>query len=233
MDKQIVRHECWRQTWITVFWILVLNGMVTLPAVTVGENNPHSSSQSISNEIWTFVSFPDFFNFDIPNPWPQWDPAVNWFLDQVETENPEFVLIAGDLVNGHWYDGPKCIEQMGALYYSGWIRRMKEHNLKFYVAVGDHELGDDPWPKEKILLLPHFERVFAKHMEMPANGPVGKEGLAYYFVHKNVLIITVETFEQHHGEIHATVSGDQLKWFKNVLHQYRDKVDEFFIKYWI
>jgi len=174
---------------------------------------------------WTFVSFPDFFNFDVPHPWPQWDPAVNWFLDQVEAERPEFVLVAGDLVNAHWWDGPRCIEQMGALYYGGWKRRMREHDLTYYVAIGDHELGDDPWPEKKLRLVPHFERVFVEQMDMPRNGPDDRKGLAYYVRHNNVLVITVETFEQHDGRIRPTVSGSQLAWFNRVIRDHRDKVN--------
>jgi len=174
---------------------------------------------------WTFVSFPDFFNFDVPYPWPQWEPAVDWFLDQVKAERPRFVLVAGDLVNAHWWDGPKCIEQMGALYYGGWIRRMRDHGLTFYVAVGDHELGDDPWPEAKLKLVPDFERVFAQHMQMPQNGPPGKQGLAYYVHHKNLLLITVETFERHGDRLVPTVSGEQLQWFQQVLRDHRGKVD--------
>ncbi len=132
---------------------------------------------------WMFASIPDFFNFDVPEPWPQWDPAVNWYLDQVEAENPDFVAVAGDLVNGHWWDGPKCIEHMGAHMYEGWIRRMRSHGLTFYTAVDDHELGDDPWPEDKLALLPHFERVYAQHLQMPENGPPEKKGLAYYVAH--------------------------------------------------
>ena len=186
------------------------------------EGSRSARRRTTAEEAWTFVSFPDFFNFDVPNPWPQWEAAVEWYLKQVKSENPDFVLIAGDTVNGHWWDGPKCIEQMGALYYQGWIRRMKEAGLKYYVAVGDHELGDDPWPKEKVELVPHFERVFAGHMDMPDNGPENKKGLAYYVLHKNVLVVTVETFELVDGQLHVDVLGEQLEWFKRVLAEHKD-----------
>jgi hypothetical protein len=189
---------------------------------TKRESFPGGQAGCAAEEAWTFVSFPDFFNFDVPNPWPQWDDAVDWYLKQVKSENPDFVLITGDLVNGHWWDGTKCIEQMGALYYTGWIRRMREHNLIYYVAVGDHELGDDPWPKEKLELVPHFERVFAQHMGMPENGPEGKKGLAYYILHKNTLMVTVETFEVQDGKMHTDVLCDQLEWFKDVLAKHKD-----------
>ena len=45
-----------------------------------------------------FVSFPDFFNFDIPEPWPEYEEAVDYFLKQVQNENPKFVMVDGDMV---------------------------------------------------------------------------------------------------------------------------------------
>lgn len=186
------------------------------------ENSGVPQTKSTAEKAWTFVSTPDFFNFDVPNPWSQWDPAVNWYLDQIKSENPDFVLVMGDLVNGHWWDGPKCIEQMGAIYYENWIRRMREHKLKYYAGIGDHELGDDPWPPEKLKLMPDFERVFALHLQMPDNGPPNKKGLAYYVLHNNTLIITVETFESQDGQMRLNVIGEQLKWFKYVLEEHKD-----------
>ncbi|MCX7723039.1 MAG: metallophosphoesterase [Verrucomicrobiae bacterium] len=169
---------------------------------------------------WKFVSFPDFFNFDVPDPWPGWDRAVQWFLTRVKAEDPDFVLVAGDLVNGHWWDGPKCIEHMSAVYYGGWVRRMQAYGLKFYVAVGDHELGDDPWPAEKIALVPHFGRAFAQHLGMPGNGPASKKGRAYYVLHKGTLIVTVETFEVVDGRMRLGVLGEQLDWLADVFKRH-------------
>lgn len=175
-----------------------------------------------SNSAIRFVSFPDFFNFDIPNPWPSYDTAVNYFLDRVKDEKPNFVLIAGDLVNGHWWNGPKCVEHMGSIYYSNWVRRMKDHNLKYYTSIGDHELGDDPWPKEKLALIPSLEKVYAQNLKMPLNGPANKKGLAYYVRQGDLLIITVEPFEVIGDSMHIDVMGEQLAWFKNVLQQNKD-----------
>src|SRR4030042_6448437 len=163
------------------------------------------------------VSFPDFFNFDIPRPWPGYDTAVNYFLDLVSAENPDFILVAGDLVNGHWWDSPSCAEHMGSLYYPAWVSRMHDHGLKFYTAVGDHELGDDPWPLKKIKLIPFLEKVYNVNMKMPLNGPESKKGLSYYVRTGNLLVITVETFEVINDSMHLTVSGEQLEWFKKVL----------------
>jgi hypothetical protein len=169
-----------------------------------------------------FVSFPDFFNFDIPGSWPGYDTAVHYFLGQVKAEQPDFVLVAGDLVNGHWWDGPRCVEHMGSIYYTGWINRMKEHGLKYYTAVGDHELGDDPWPPEKIKLIQHLEKVYCEHLKMPMNGPEHKKGLAYYVRKGNLLLVTVETFEVKDDSMHLDVTGEQLQWLKKVLSDNSD-----------
>ncbi|MBN2612348.1 MAG: metallophosphoesterase [Bacteroidales bacterium] len=175
-----------------------------------------------NDKEWTIVSFPDFFNFDVPEPWPRWDTAVNWFLEQVEKESPEFILMAGDMVNGHWTDSPKCIEHMGTTYFGNWIRRVSSHGLKYYTAVGDHELGDDPWPPEKVALVPHFENIYNEMMKMPQNGPDNKKGLAYWVRHKNVLIVTVETFEVINNEVRVTVCCEQLEWLKQTLAANKD-----------
>lgn len=180
----------------------------------------HASGQS--NKPVKFVSFPDFFNFDIPNPCPGYDSAVNFFLNNVKKENPDFVLIDGDLVNGHWWDSPKCVEHMGNIYYSAWVRRMQEHGLKCYTAVGDHELGDDPWPKEKIKLIPYLEDTYCKYLKMPLNGPENKKGLAYFVRQGDLLVITVETFEVINDTMHVDVLGKQLAWFKQVLTDNHD-----------
>ncbi len=197
-----------------VFNILVLLMVViSLP----GQNSAVSKGQSFK-----FVSFPDFFNFDIPNPWAGYDTAVDYFLKRVKDENPSFVLIDGDLVNGHWWNNPQCVKHMGTIYYSGWVRRMQQYGLTYYTAIGDHELGDDPWPKEKVALVPYLEDVYRQNLNMPVNGPSNKKGLAYYIRQGDLLVITVETFEVIGDSMHIDVMGEQLEWFKQVLKENDD-----------
>ena len=195
--------------------ILLLNSLI------ISQNKNREKSNQKEENV-TFVSFPDFFNFDVPQPWPRWDKAVNYFLNQVEIEQPDFVAIAGDLVDGRWTDSPECIEQNGTLYYSDWKQRMKKHDLKYYTAIGDHELGDDPWKKDKLKLIPHFERVYDNLLDMPENGPEGKKGLAYYVRKGDLLFITVETFQVVGDSMRCSVFGEQLEWFKKVLQKHKD-----------
>jgi DNA repair exonuclease SbcCD nuclease subunit len=187
---------------------------------TIGREK--TAGNKSGTDSWCFVSTPDFPNFDVPNPWPQWEDAVSWYLKQIKAENPDFVLVAGDTVNGHWWDGQKCVEQMSALYFEGWKRRMEQAGLKYYVAVGDHELGDDPWPEEKVAVVPFLEQAFAEHYQMPDNGPGYKKRLTYYVRYKNALIVTVETFEVVDGVMHVDVMGEQLEWLKKVFAENKD-----------
>lgn len=170
----------------------------------------------------TFVSFPDFFNFDIPNPWPDYEEAIDYFLGQVNNENPDFVLVCGDLVNGHWWDSPESVEHLGAVYYGGWVRRMQEHGLKFYTAVGDHEMGDDPWPAFKRELIPSYRDVYNEMLQMPQNGPANFKGLSYFVRQGDLLVITVDPFDLVDDSMRIQVVGEQLAWFDKVLTENND-----------
>ncbi len=46
---------------------------------------------------------------------------------------------------GRWFKNPEHLNKMVAKYSTAWKKRMEYHGLKYYVAVGDHEIGDDPW----------------------------------------------------------------------------------------
>ena len=108
---------------------LVFSKIIILIILFSTQLNAQNKKQ---NDTIRFVSFPDFLNFDVPEPWPKYDTALNYFLGQVKSENPDFVLVDGDLVDGRWWDSPECVEVNGTVYYSGWVRRMEKHGLKFY-----------------------------------------------------------------------------------------------------
>lgn len=186
------------------------------PASVPGERTPEAGPTA---EQWTFVSIPDFINVDTTYPQPGWEETLDFVLNAISAENPDFVLVPGDLVMGRWWSEEK-IAKYAATYYPAWIRRMEAHGLKFYVALGDHEIGDNPWPPERAALVPAFRKAFRDYLEMPLNGPEGLEGSAYHFVHKNTLFVAVDVFEAGEGEqgdIVVRVTGAQLAWFKQTL----------------
>ncbi|MCP5537877.1 MAG: metallophosphoesterase [Akkermansiaceae bacterium] len=198
----------------------------SLAVVTAGFLSlmPHAVAESDAGQDapWTFVSIPDFLNVDTLYPQPGWEDALSYSLKAVKAENPDFVLVPGDLVMGRW-ETAEGIKKYAATYYPAWIKRMQAHGLKYYTAIGDHEIGDNPWRGAKVALVPNYKQAFVEYLKMPQNGPEHMLGTAFYFTHKNALVISVDVFEQdENGEVHAGVTGKQLAWLEEVLEKYKD-----------
>ena len=172
-------------------------------------------------ETWKFVSIPDFMNVDMLNPEAGWEDSLAYVLDAVAAEEPDFVLVAGDMVRGHWHYGTEglSVTQLANIYYPAWQARFDERNLPYYVAVGDHELGDNWWTDPgHAEAVPEYKTAFDADMQMPHNGPAGYMGTSYYFVHKNTLFVTVDVFEPDPTEgVRIKVTGEQLTWLDQVL----------------
>lgn len=176
-------------------------------------------------ERWSFVSMPDFLNVDCDYPQSGWEETLDYLLTTIKDSGAEFLLVPGDLVMGHWDDpawnSPDTIDKYSSRYYTAWKSRMQAHQLKYYTAVGDHELGDNPWrDSAKIAAIPHYRNAFRKHLQMPENGPAHLPGTAFWWRHQQVLFISVDVFESgesDQGAVRAGVSGQQLEWMDNVL----------------
>ena len=93
--------------------------------------------------------------------------------------------------------------------------------------LGDHEIGDDKWrPKQdakKLRLVPQFKEAFRNHLKMPLNGPEHMKGTAFSFIHKNLLFVAVDVFEEDPEKgIAAKVTGKQLAWLDKNLSEHPD-----------
>ena len=203
-------HKNWH---IEPFRKLILNAILWVAKVDVPEDGVSSVKP------WRFVSIPDFLNVDLTYPQPGWEDTLDYVLKAIKAENPEFVLVAGDLVMGRWPD-KESIKKYAGIYYPAWIKRMQDHDLRFYAAIGDHEIGDNPWRGDKVELVSYFKRQFQKYLKMPLNGPLRMKGTAFWFIHENTLFIAVDVFEKGNGPqggIVAKVTGPQLEWFEQVV----------------
>jgi type 1 glutamine amidotransferase len=203
-------HKNWH---MEPFRKLILNAILWVAKVDV----PGDGVSSVQS--WRFVSIPDFLNVDLTYPQPGWEETLDYVLKAIKAENPEFVLVAGDLVMGCWPD-KESIKKYAGTYYPAWIKRMQDHGLSFYAAIGDHEIGDNPWHGEKVELVSYFKRQFQRYLKMPLNGPIRNKGTAFWFIHENTLFISVDVFEKGdgpQGEIVINVTGPQLKWFEQVV----------------
>jgi hypothetical protein len=182
------------------------------------------------SKSWTFVSMPDFINVDCDYPQPGWEDALSYILESVKKESPDFLIVGGDMVMGEW-DGPDwndkdSIAKYSDRYYPAWIKRMNDHGLKYYTAIGDHEIGDNDWPTEKRLeAVKTYKAAFTRHLKMPENGPAHLKGTAFWWRHQDVLFVSVDLFEEgksRNGLIKLGVTGEQLSWFRKILSENSD-----------
>lgn len=202
-------------------WALTIPGPVRGQAVQPGQA-----------DRWTFVSIPDFLNFDIEYPQKGWEDALGFVLESMKKENPAFAMVAGDLVMGHWGNTKESVDKWADRYYPQWVKRWKNHELKVYAALGDHEIGDNPWRGGKAAAVSFYKAAFRRHLNMPLNGPEHMKGTAFYWTHKNALFVAVDVFEKARGpegHIEAQVTGAQLAWLEDVLQKHRKNVDHIIV----
>ena len=197
-----------------------------------------------------------------------WESSIDTYLDAIAGESPDFVAVAGDLVMARWFqdayfDGVfeqkfasqadrdanttvaierRRIENATDFYYDAWLGRFDSRGLPTYVAVGDHELGDDPsWvdPFGRQTIETYRDR-FGSHFVdpvvsgTPGNGRLAAgstlysrptsgqhAGTAYAIQHHNALLVTVDVFKNSGAAtgnpISVTVADEQLAWLDATL----------------
>ena len=96
--------------------------LFVFPALVVCFSITCQGPQPAGDPVWTFVSMPDFLNVDCDFPQPGWEETLALVLQSVKNENPEFLVVAGDLVMGHW-DAPEwndkdTIQKYSTRYYT-------------------------------------------------------------------------------------------------------------------
>ncbi len=220
---------------------------------------------------YRFVSHPDFLNADVGdldrldtwygerrrrrgetyNSWNQsYADALDVVLGAIKAEQPDDILVAGDLVKGHWgvdsdevgifgrVDTAKrfanAVGRAGKFYYREWKRLFSSRGLpKPHVTVGDHEIGDNNWPRGsfKHRAVPRFKRTVANALlggRYPARRrPVGTAyaRTSYWTpLNKNVMLVSVDTMRRHprntHPKFKAVVGSldrGHLRWFRRTL----------------
>ena len=177
----------------------------------------------------------------------------------------DFIMIPGDTNSGSW-DRTKFHEKLeaklgkdmspqevvlegGKLCYSGMLSTFRSGGYSnVLVAFGDHEGGDNPWPKNELKseLLPSFRQTFAESFNLDYDGSFRYDGLignvishpkftdfentSYAYIHMNALIIVIDCLHQTSagtdigpaGTVAGRVEGEHLKWFENILAEAKE-----------
>jgi len=93
---------------------------------------------------------------------------------------------------------------------------MEDKGIEIYIAPGDHEYGDDQGLKRGANVRVFGEQ-FEKIFDMPMNGPSGHKGRAYWFRENNLVLVTLDTFEDRGDHFGYTVGKKQLDWLDQTL----------------
>lgn len=206
------------------------------------------------------LSSPDFLNADVADlalgettylpglqdngTSPQVEASLDTILDDWASRQPDDVLVAGDLVNGHWgldrestgIFGPvsTAAEQKAAIhraantYYPQWLARFAAHGLDtVHPAMGDHEYGDNNWPAWKLAQAGTYRRAWERWFTRNANGSArypdhpasGQHAFSAYAWRPNPLVqmVTLDEFHRAPDRMLIHVDQAQLAWLEGVL----------------
>ena len=229
-----------------------------------------------AEEPWRFINLADWHGAEVyvqPDLFPGMEEQLLAGLKMLNVNyGGELILMPGDACRGHW-DTPQFIKsfnpalapaeailQAGELCYTGMVDAFKEAGYPtILMAVGDHEVGDNPWPVGNAVSAhqEEFRQAFAKGFNVNPDGgkfmydePIGKapsrplgtkyEGTSFATQHKNVLFVTVDAFYQEdpdkqigpQGSVTGSVVGKHLAWLDHVLSEARkdDSIKHIFVQ---
>ncbi len=168
--------------------------------------------------------------------------AIANVLDDWASLSPDGVLVAGDLVDGRWGRDQRRTGNFGPVgtlaqrrlalaraartYYPQWLERFTDRDLEVFAAIGDHEYGDDKWPRSKRVLAPDFAAMFAEHLTVRPNGtprfqdrPKGPHELTAYAWRPapDVQVVSLDQFDIGPQRVRLRLDRAQLRWVSRVL----------------
>lgn len=226
-----------------------------------------STTAQTNFEKWRFINIPDYHNseglsVEIDELRQQRiEEQQRGFESMFEKHGGELITIPGDIVSGHWYrkkflkkfkSVPKFTNYSTSEVVSEACKRSFEglHQIIYdagyqnlLVAVGDHEIGDNPWQKgsEVVKHIPTFRKEFATVFTQDKNGnsrftknigaasprPIGTiyEHTSNAYQHKNILFVTLDMFRFDakdktlggQGVVTGDISGKHFEWLEKVL----------------
>ena len=186
---------------------------------------------------------------------PTYERALDRVLSEIGSRGATDLLVAGDLTEGRWgrddsgtgVFGPvdtdrqrmAATRQAARVYYPAWSQRLADHGLTPFPALGDHEIGDNPWTSSpgnawmrfKQRHVPEFKKLFARELlarpsggwrfvDRPQRGQARDTAYAVR-LDENVLLVTIDPFTQTRGGVRTRVDRAQLSWLNRVLSRAR------------
>jgi hypothetical protein len=173
----------------------------------------------------------------------------------MRSQDARDVLVAGDLVEGRWgrddagtgVFGPvetpsqrfDAARAAAGVYYRSWARRLARHGLTPYPALGDHEIGDNPWARRddewidfKRDNVDELKKLFSDALlrkrdgswrwpDRPQSGQARRTAYATR-LDRNVLLVTIDPFTRSRGDVRMRIDAAQQRWLQRVLRGARE-----------
>ncbi len=182
---------------------------------------------------------------------PEWNESLKFIMDSIKSEGIRDVFIAGDFVEGEWgkdtentgifgpvgtvADKRRAVIEAGNVYYKQGMKRFTDRDLVVYPAIGDHEIGDNPWGKAaggyttfKYNNLDIFKRTYSNHFMKNNDGtfrfsnrPTGQARDTAYAVrpHPEVQLVSLDVFQKTSETVIPSLDSEQLAWVEKVLQK--------------
>ena len=184
-----------------------------------------------------------------------YEDALLEMLDEMRSQGARDVLVAGDLVEGRWgrddsgtgvfgpIDTPSqrfnAARAAADVYYRSWARRLARHGLTPFPALGDHEIGDNPWARRgdewidfKLDHVDELKKLYSDHVlrtragawrwpDRPSSGQARRTAYATR-LDPNVLLVTIDPFTRSQDDVRMRVDAAQLRWLRQVLRGARE-----------
>ena len=153
------------------------------------------------------------------------DGVVSAIAEDIAREKPDFVLVAGDLVNGWFKNGGTDY----AVQYANWkkaVAPVYRAGIRVYPIRGNHDSGPERIalpplpahlepPADTPLVLKKVFREAFPEAYIPKNGPNDEISLTYSFFHKNAFIIGLDQFTGGQHKVNQEWLDKQLVTSEN------------------
>jgi hypothetical protein len=139
-------------------------------------------------------------------------------VQEITSQQVDFVLFPGDLVSGYSAAGPSGFEAQ----LRAWVQIMKpvyDAGIRVYVCRGNHEIIDvwgirprpdiDPDDNYATRWLNVFASELYPEQKLPDNGPLDEKYMTYAVTHENALVVLLDEYA---GIRHETVNRVNQKW---------------------
>jgi hypothetical protein len=211
----------WKKRNFILLFLLLLLSRLGAPggngAVRLQENPPS----------WTFAVISDTQgdNKEIAGKSCINDAVLRALAEDIVREHPDFVLVAGDLVNG-WFKNGGTDYAVQYVHWKEAMRPVYAAGIRVYPIRGNHNDGPErlalpplpanleppPGTPERMKIA--FREAFPESY-IPRNGPAGEEGLTYSFGHKNAFIIGLDQYTGGQHKVNQGWLDRQLAENKN------------------